>query len=158
MLVYLVGTTNSFYRFTNDNGNIASLPSSHFQLQEMRSKSFMPNRRTENGWDPCPPGMIKCIAAHSVDVKRRQFMILSAATVAIAGGGFVLHDYLSTDVGTIPNQLDLNLGLSCREARENLDKYIADQLDKSMTARISEHLRICRSCETLRLAKLTQFS
>ncbi len=102
--------------------------------------------------------MIKCIAAHSVDAKRRQFMIKSAATVAVAGGGFVLLDYLSTDVGTIPNPEDLDRELSCREARENLDKYIANQLDESLTARIAEHLRICRSCETLRLTKLTQFS
>jgi hypothetical protein len=120
----------------------------------MRSKNFTRIGQTENGWNPCPPGTIKCIAAQSVDAQRRWFMFRSAATVAVAGGGFVLLDYLSTDVGNIPNQEDLNQGLSCRKARENLDKYIADQLDESLALRLTEHLKICKSCETFRLAKL----
>lgn len=105
--------------------------------------------RQPDSWQPCPPGTLRRLAGRWKSRERLKFasqaalLVVGISAVAI-GGVFVVGDWSPSANPDAPYG-----GMSCREVREVLPRFVARELTPDRYERVNAHLMQCSECRQL---------
>lgn len=121
------------------------------------------NRQNENlqesksDWQNCERGQLAQFVEGQDSIQRRQFLKRTAALGATLMGGATISTYLFKKASDL-NRPEHIVIVDCKEAIENLDSYIAGNLEANWIREIDRHLGKCESCNNVYAARSAKLS